>query len=180
MIKQILNFLSAHESLTGAIIGGLISLLGSHYILKHDLKRHKEERIERIKPILINYEYISNQEKSTLPCYVFTSEDDIECGSIEGIFKNTDNGIAFIDMVETKNKLYRPSNMVTVDKNTGFVLVLKNIQGEDFKYCKIHCHDILGNQYYYSARFDFSQHRKSDITIEGQIDKAISSERKLR
>ena len=175
MMKQILSFLSTHEALVGAIIGGLFSLLGSHCVLKHDLKRHKEERIEKIKPVLINYDYISSQEKSGLPHYIFTSEDDIECGNIEGVFKNTDNGIAFIDMVETKNKLYRPYNMATVDKDTAFVLVLKKIQGEDFKECKIHCHDILGNQYYYRARFIFSQYQKSDITLEGQIDKVISS-----
>ncbi len=151
--------------LLAAVIGGLFALLGVIITLRYEIKTKKKEDIERVKPVLINYSYISELEKSSIPKYIFVSDGDTMDAAITGVFKNTDNGILFFDKIVTENKTYIPEDNSTVDKNTAFLVELHNLAGENLKFCKIYCHDILGNKYYYDASFVFEYNRKTEIVI---------------
>ena len=151
--------------LLSTAIGAFVSLLGVIITLKNEQKALKKERIEKLKPILINYTCAFAGEESVIPKYMFVSDGEKVDATITGVFKNTDNGILFFDKIVTESKTYIPQDNSTVDKNTVFLLELHNIAGETLKFCRIYCRDILGNEYYYDAEFVFDTNKQSEIVI---------------
>lgn len=103
--------------LGSALIGGLLALLGVLITLCREKKELKKERIERAKPILINYSLAAVERSSFVPVFIFKSNEGENINILEGVFKNTDNGIAFIDYIKTETKTYMPVDSATVDKN---------------------------------------------------------------
>ena len=170
MCEKIIEFLANHESLTGAILGALISFCGTITVLKYELKKHKAERMEKIKPILINYKCANGQERESLPKYVFSSENDGHNSMLSGVFKNTDNGIVFIDNICSNGKIFEPKYNATIDKNTTFLIEIENIHGTSFNECKLYCHDIMGNKYYYNLSLEPNYNRQDKLKI-GNIHK---------
>ena len=151
--------------LLSAGIGGLVTWLGVKTTLKNENQAIKEERIEKSKPILINHTCAFDGEEDVMPKYTFASDGNESKACIRGIFKNTDCGIAFIDKITTEKNTYLPQGNSTVDKNTPFVIELNNLSNETLKFCRIFCHDILGNSYCYDGKFVFDANRKSKIEI---------------
>ena len=170
MCEKIIEFLTNHESLTGAILGALISLCGTIIVLKYELKKQEAERMEKIKPILINYKCANGQERESLPKYVFSSENIGDNNMLSGVFKNTDNGIVFIDKICSKDKIFIPQYNYTIDKNTVFSIELRNIHGTNINECKLLCHDVLGNNYYYNMILASNYNCKDKLTM-GNIHK---------
>ncbi len=151
--------------LTTSLIGGALALLGVKLTLNNENQAMKQERMEKVKPILINYTCAFDGEKDVMPKYRFTSDREDVGKHIKGIFKNTDCGIAFIDKIVTEKTIYFPETNSAVDKNTAFVVELHNLSNETLKSCQIFCHDLLGNKYYYDAKFVFDINKKSEIEI---------------
>jgi len=151
--------------LLSSVIGGVLTLLGVKITLKNEKQAIEQERREKVKPILINYTCAFNGEENVLPKYRFTSDGEDGETSIKGLFKNTDCGIAFIDKIVTEKKIYFSTSNSVVDKNTAFVIELHNLANETLKFCQIFCHDILGNEYYYDAKFTIDINKKSKIEI---------------
>ena len=177
-IKVVLNshfVIDIVVPLLSAVIGGALTLLGVIKTLKNENKIIREERNEKSKPVLINY-MCSLEKQKNIPKYVFVSDGPETEISIKGIFKNTDCGIAFIDKIVTENKTYFPKETSTVDKNTTFIIELHNLDGESLKSCRIFCHDILGNGYYYDAKFVLDNKWGSEIEI-GNIQKDVKMKR---
>ena len=152
-------------TLLTTVLGAAVSLLGVVITLKNEQKALKKERIEKIKPILINYTCAFSGEESVIPKYKFVSDGKKVEGTITGMFKNTDNGILFFDKIITESKTYFPHDNSTVDKNTVFLLELDDIAGESLKSCRIYCQDILGNKYYYDAEFVFDITKPNELII---------------
>jgi len=140
--------------LVSALIGGGLTMLGVIVTIKWEAKQKKQENIEKALPIIINVsdELIPKDEEVFR--ILFESDGD-DKHTICGMFKNTDNGILFLDSIKTETKEYLPVNASTVEKNTYFSIIIRNIAGENLKNCNIHCHDIYGNKYTYDAYFDF-------------------------
>ncbi len=152
--------------LISAFIGGIFALFSVVATLRHEKKELKLERIEKAKPIVINYMPNAIENKNTTPRYTFVSDGEDIGEQIIGIFKNTDNGLLFLDKISTEVKTYYPkNNNFVVDKNTAFVVILSNLSKENLKSCKIYCHDIFGTQYYYDAEFCFNGSSASEIII---------------
>ena len=159
IIQNSATVFSALVGVFGALVGVIISTIIEN-------KRRRKEEIAKAKPIIINYNpyQISNQKSTTK---IFFSSDGKKDDSISIVstFKNTDNGIAFFDVIETETKKYYPRDNSTVDKNTVFYIFLTNIEGESLKKCMIHCHDIFGTPYCYVAEFRFNQTKDSQIHL---------------
>ena len=147
------------------VLGAVVSLLGVIITLRNEQKALKKERIEKLKPILINYTCDFAGNESVIPKYKFVSDGEKVVKTITGVFKNTDNGILIFDKIVTESKKYFPYDNFTVDKNTVFLLELDNIAGESLKSCRIYCRDILGNKYYYDAKFVFDPNKQSELVI---------------
>lgn len=152
--------------LGSALIGGTLALIGVLITLSREKKELKNERIEKAKPVLINYPDDTIDRSKLMPSFVFKASEGDTRGTLTGVFKNTDNGIAFIDCVKTETKVYTPVNNATIDKNTIFYIRLANIAGETMKECNILCHDIYGTEYCYKAHFDCKAASRSDIVID--------------
>ena len=155
-----------HESnatLIAALIGVFGALLGVLITLLVESKLRRKELKDKAKPIVINYIHNDTAEKPS--GYIFKSDStDSDC--IIGCFKNTDNGVLFLDYVETETKRYHYNNNSAIDKNTVFLIELKGISGETLKKCVIYCHDIYGTPYKYSAKFTPQTASKfNDITL---------------
>ena len=156
--------------LSSAVVGGLLALIGVYITLKREQKKRKEEQIEKAKPIIINYMLHAVDNKHPYPKYIFSNTEKTTDKDITGIFKNTDNGILFFDYIETETKKYYPQHSSAVDRNTVFFVSIKIVNGETFKKCIFHCHDIFGTKYYYEASFCFESGRQSELMV-GNIQK---------
>ena len=159
--------------LVSALIGGALALAGVLITLGREKKELKKERVEKAKPVLINYPDDAINRSELTPTFTFKANEGGSRGTLIGVFKNTDNGIAFLDCIKTETKTYLPINNVTIDKNTVFRIHLINIGGETMKKCSILCHDIYGTNYCYQAHFDCKAANRNDIVIDSikRIDK---------
>ena len=109
--------------LVSALIGGGLTLAGVIVTIKWESKLKKQEEIDRVKPIIISVEEQSlSKHERVYDCVFYSNGDSNE--TLNGVFKNTDNGILFIDMLESTSKTYRPLRVITVDKNTYFRIIL--------------------------------------------------------
>lgn len=141
--------------------------------------RRRKELIDKAKPIIINYTAESTIAKPPVTSFFFQTDDD-DAGMASSLFKNTDNGILFIDRIETQKKQYYPAQVATVDKNTVFKVFLPVIKGENFENCALYGRDIYGNLYRYNCRFDFEKDIEHEIVIVDSMPTLISKAEKPR
>ena len=99
--------------LGSALIGGFLALVGVLITLHREKEELKQERIEKAKPVLINYPDSAVDRSVLTPTYKFKANEGEMRGTLIGCFKNTDNGIAFIDCVKTETKTYIPFSYLT-------------------------------------------------------------------
>ena len=140
-----------HESnatLVAALIGVFGALIGVMITEIIAYRRRKKDQVANAKPIIINY---LNESITTNPLttYIFRS-DSGDTNDITGSFKNTDNGLLFLDYVDIGSKRFNPKVFAVVDKNTEFSITLQGLGGASFdNEIRLYFHDIFGNQYYY-------------------------------
>lgn len=154
-----------HESnatLVAALIGVFGALLGVLITMFIENHRRRKELTEKAKPIVITF--LHTDSSKTLTGYIFQS-DSTDNDKIMGTFKNTDNGILFIDYIKTETKKYSYYRVVAIEKNTTFIITLKGLSGETLKKCDIYCHDIYGTPYIYRAAFTQKAGKFNDITL---------------
>lgn len=152
----------SNATLVAALIGVFSALLVLVITLIIENRRRRKELIDKAKPIIITY--LHTDSSKVLSGYVFQS-DSTDNNIIIGTFKNTDNGILFIDYVKTETKKYSYYRVVAVEKKTIFQIALKGISGETLKKCDIYCHDIYGTPYIYRAAFTQKAGKFNDITL---------------
>ncbi len=152
---------------SAALIGVIGALLGVLITVFIENRRRRKELFDSVKPILINYMRHQIEGEIIKSKYLFVSEGD-DSRDITGVFKNTANGILFFDCIKTETKIYRPKYSATVDKDTAFCLIIRNIEGESLRECRIYCHDIFGTPYYYNAHFTFSG-KESQIVLVNEL-----------
>ncbi len=151
--------------LISALIGGGLTLAGVIVTIKWEAKQKKQEEIEKVKPIIICVEEQSiKRDEKIYDCEFYSNGDSDE--TLCGVFKNTDNGILFLDMLESELKTYRPHRVITVDKNTYFRIILINVIGESLEELKLYCHDIFGNKYIYEMDSSFEPIESNNVVIK--------------
>ena len=161
-------------ALISSVVDAMFPLLREKKALKNEKKIIREERNEKLKPVLINYTSAFESEEKTMPKYIFESDGPKVDINIKGIFKNTNCGITFLEKIVTETKTYLPKYNSTIDTNTAFVVELHNRAGETLKFCQIFCHDILGNDYYYDAKIVYRADGNPKIEI-GNIHKVVKT-----
>lgn len=159
-------------ALISACIGVIGALVVNIIMQAVQSRKRKQEVIDKAKPIVINCAY-SQINKSGVMYYHFVAEGQ-RIDNIVGVFKNTGNGILFIDYIDTGYGKYYPVQNSTVDKDTEFCIVVEmvNKQTLDEKLV-IYCHDIFGTKYYFDAHFDFEIGSNSQIVIDDSMPKPI-------
>lgn len=141
--------------LIAALIGVFGALAGVIITAYIENGRRRKELLDKAKPIIINHPINAVPDRAHIPHYVFRNSTDKDEDEFYGLFKSTDNGIVFLDSIETETRQYLPQRNSAVDKNTVFIIALHIVQGETLKQCRICCHDIFGNKYYYDAEFTY-------------------------
>lgn len=140
----------------GALIGAAATIIAVRLTITSNSKQQKQDLINQAKPILINYndELIKIDDYRTLPqVYLYLNgneSDDAICGT----YKNTNNGILFLDYVKTKSNVYYPKLSSVIDRNTVFQIYVMLVKGEKLDFWEIYCHDIYGNNYKYVAKIN--------------------------
>lgn len=141
-------------ALVSSIIGAVATIIVVVLTIRNGNKHRKEDLIAQAKPIVINYDatQIDNYKSITQVMFEFDQADnDEKTGNVCGTFKNTDNGVLFIDCFKTESKKYLPTTVATIDKNTIFQIYVKIVRGETLKGMTVYCHDIYGNKYKYDV-----------------------------
>ena len=165
--------------LVSAAIGVIGALLGVIITQIVENRRRRKELIDKAKPIVINYTTERSIAEHSVTSYYFETDDD-GAGMASSLFKNTDNGILFIDHIETQKKKYYPAQVATADKNTVFKVFLPVTKGENFENCALFGRDIYGNLYRYNCRFDFEKDIEHEIVIVDSMPTLISKAAKSR
>ena len=160
-----MDWATAVTTAISAFVGGLIALVGVVITLRHEGKSQKEERIDRAKPIMINYPAKAVPDRAHVPHYHFRASEGTVPSEKYGVFKNTDNGILFLECIRTETKEYFPQRNSAVAKNEAFIVILHLAEGETLTECRIYCHDIFGNKYYYDAQYDYDSDKERRILI---------------
>ena len=166
-----MDWVTAITTAISAFIGGLIALVGVIITLRHEIKVQKEERVDRAKPIMINYPLRAIPDRAHVPHYDFRTSEETKAPAIYGSFKNTDNGLLFLDCIETDTKKYYPQRNSAVDKNTAFIVSIEVTEGETLTQFRICCHDIFGHKYFYEAEYTCDNDKANRILI-GNIQSA--------
>lgn len=150
--------------LVAELIGAVGTIIAVVITIKHENRQRREDLVSMAKPIIINYlndTVIGNP----LPTFVFQS-DTLDSDEIIGSFKNTDNGILFLDHIDIGSKRYNPKEFAVVDKNTTFSVLLQGTGGASFdNSIKLYCHDIFGNQYWYRCEIANTTNKYNDLIL---------------
>ena len=140
--------------LVSAAIGGGLTLLGVWFTLRNQTKKEERQRRLNVKPILLSYDKRRGLCNESLQVYrmeiggTLTAADD---PFATVYIKNTDNGVACLNRIETENNQYFPSCGNIVEKNelVQVVVVLANDCTETLKKPCLIVDDIYGNSYKY-------------------------------
>ena len=140
-------------SLISALIGGGLTLIGVLCTLKAQKKEESNSRKLEAKPWLFSFDDRQEYDPTGMVSYRMEVGGTYHFGTnsyFMGVIKNTDNGIALLDRVVTKNSIYYPSCGNVVDKDTLFILsiVLAN-RTETLQDMYLFVKDIYGNSYRY-------------------------------
>ncbi len=146
-------------TLVASIIGVFGALLGVIVLSIIENRRRRKELIEKSKPIIINIPYNAITDYAHIPYIVFVGVGTQVPHKTSCYFKNTNNGIAFFDYIETKNKKYIAQHNAAVDKDSVFGVELYLVEGESLTEFKLFCHDIFGNKYKYDVEFDYEDNK---------------------
>ena len=166
--------------LIAAIIGVVGALLGVVITQIIENNRRRKELIDKAKPILINYTAVSSIAQPPVTEYYFRVEGSQSGGPTIGLFKNMDNGILFIDDIETQKKRYFPLQNATVDKNTVFRIFLIVDAGDNLEDCVMNGHDIYGNCYRYKCCFEQFTEPEHEFAVIDSMPTLISNAAKSR
>lgn len=144
------GWISFWGAFLGALIGAIATIIAVRMTIKSGNRQREQDLINQAKPIIINYDSYQIQDEKTIAQIVFQADGEDSSICIGGTYKNTDNGILFLDLIETEYKKYYPVNIATVDKNTIFHIYVKIVNGETLTKWVIYCHDIYENPYKYN------------------------------
>ena len=140
--------------LVSAAIGGGLTLLGVWLTIRSQTKKEEAQRHLSAKPILLSYAKRQGFQNKPLQIYrmeiggTLTTTDD----PYATIFiKNTDNGLARLNRIETENNEYFPSCGNIVEKNAlvQVVVILAPNGTETLKNVSLIVDDLYGNSYEY-------------------------------
>lgn len=177
-VDEVTSLMSdSNATLVGAIIGVIGALLGVIITLLFERYRRKKERIENAKPIVINH-FNESVAGNPLRTYILAS-DSLDKDNIIGSFKNTDNGILFIDFVEIGTKRFEPAYSIAIDKDSLFSLSLRGLGGASFENdIFLYCHDIYGNSYHYKMRQSNTTFKYSRLILVDSEPQKLTQEMK--
>ena len=153
MLDYICNADQNVISLISALIGGGLTLLGVICTLKAQKKEEFNSRKLEVKPWLFSFDERQDYDPTGMVSYRMEVGGTYHSGTnsyFTGVIKNTDNGIALLDRVETKNNTYYPSCGNVIDKNALFILRIVLADGtENLKDMYLYVKDVYGNSYRY-------------------------------
>lgn len=139
--------------LISALIGGGLTLLGVRCTLKAQEKEYTINRKLEAKHWLFSFDERQDYDPTGMVRYRMEMGGTYHFeknSCLTGIIKNTDNGIALLDRVETKTNTYYPSCGNVVDKEALFVLSIVLAEGtETMQNMRLFVKDIYGNSYKY-------------------------------
>lgn len=166
-----------NTALLSAVIGAAVALFGVIITEIITSCRRKKDKIENAKPIIINY---LNESVTTNPLttYIFRS-DSGDTTDITGSFKNTDNGLLFLDYVDIGSKRFNPKVFAVVDKNTEFSITLQGLGGASLdNEIRLYFHDVFGNPYYYRLNQTGSSRKYIRIALADDEPQPVNKAKK--
>lgn len=145
-----------------ALISGGLTVFGVSLTIRYENKKNKESIRLSYKPFLCRIDPNQDFDYKNAIQYYFNYNSKPQGQVIEGIFKNTDNGLLILDSVFINDEQYYPNYGNVVDKNTIFYLYIycNKILKEDDKII-LNIKDVFNNEYKYDIKFEVSE--KSDI-----------------
>lgn len=155
-----------------AIIGGVFTFLGVYITIKYEIKKDKEEKKLRDKPIFYRLDSMQQYPYKEAVDFILKENPDAKVEwKIWGILKNTDNAILIIDSVMINGAIYRSLHGDVIDKNQIVNLHIytdKKVNKENEIIFNVK--DIVGNEYTYMIETEESE-KSSEIISFKEIKK---------
>lgn len=175
-------------AIVAAVYGGLLTLTGVAWTIKHNKDILKKESIERIKPFLAIDTSLELIDYKHIRQIVFaTNFEDIKIGSDNTyylgrpIFRNVGDNVCVLDYIRINNKKYRLISPYTILKGQQFYLTTNNIirsiglKDEKLKEISLGIYDIAYNLYEFKLVFDVvaTSTPENYIEFEGVPEKMV-------
>lgn len=138
-------------TIAAALYGGILTLVGVAWTIKKTDEDKKETQQLTLKPWLFLVKgYMTKEEKSKIQKYIFSISGTEQNSPLSlCILKNTDNGIAILRELSTRQYRYIPVGDAIVDKNSVFNLYVSFEEDDKKENLRLMVEDVLGNQYTY-------------------------------
>lgn len=138
-------------TIAAALYGGILTLVGVAWTIKKTDEDKKETQQLTLKPWLFLVKgYMTREEKSKIQKYIFSISGTEQNSPLSlCILKNTDNGIAILRELSTRQYRYIPVGDAIVDKNSVFNLYVSFEEDDKKENLRLMVEDVLGNQYTY-------------------------------
>lgn len=138
-------------TITAALYGGILTLVGVAWTIKKAEDDKKETQQMTLKPwLFLVKSYMTKEEKNKIQKYIFSISEAKQTTPLSlCILKNTDNGIAVLREISSKQYKYIPVGDAIVDKNSVFNLHVSFAYDDKKEDLRLIVEDVLGNQYTY-------------------------------
>lgn len=158
-------FIDVFVPLLSALVGGLITMLGVVYTIKHEQKKSAEQARESVKPWIFSVDTTETGDGKNVNTYSMQAEEVLSYNrGIDLLIKNTDNGIAILERFQTKNNTYLPVYGRILDKNSITHLEICIAPNETMEEMYLYIKDIYGNEYRYRIDADQSPQKSYVLT----------------
>lgn len=141
-------------TIVSTVYGGVFTLIGVVWAFqKGYLERTEEHRLSQ-KPYLFVQNVVSGLIGDPLYSWFYSENIKNTTTVYLGFLKNTDNGVAILKYIKTKNNVYTPHWLTVVDKGVMFRVALKKDINDTSNDFILVLEDVLGNVYSYVFEFD--------------------------
>lgn len=143
-------------TITAALYGGVLTLVGVAWTIKKGDEDKKESYKLTLKPWLFFLrQRITPEDRTNNPSCVFTTSGLSETKERNlCVLKNTDNGIAILKKIATKNYEYFPVGDAVLDKNCIFNVYICFDDEDTQEDMRLVVEDVLHNEYVYKFIVD--------------------------
>lgn len=137
-----------------ALIGGGLTLWGVRKTIEYEKNNEKENLKLAVRPWIFNVDPMEDYDYKSSKFFNLITQDFNFVDHMMFIIKNTDNGVAIIDRIETEQMTYLPSNGNILDKNMICTINVYIDAGETLKDWILYVKDVYGNEYPYQLEVD--------------------------
>ena len=158
------NLQTIVTSIVSALYGGLLTLIGVAWTIRHTNKEKKEDELRSIRPFIYPFNPYNDFDIKHLMTFRFIEEDKANLKrKYIGMIKNTENGILILKELIVDNERFFIKHGNVLDKNSFAEIILYTEKELDYKKVTLVGTDVRG--YIVAFNIELSENKKGIVRI---------------